>query len=161
MRILKLSIGYAVLQKRHMPYIAVSAGLIHTTQFHLPRNLATVWNQGLGYGFNLKIRIFMNIMNSLCHPSKKIVHIALCMSVGWSVYLDSWFPTACETYNKDRLTPQTSTWYPHCIEDLYCFADQGGGILISLPTLLLRGGMFTFTKISIVIMAYSLSYSSV
>ena len=33
MRILKLSIGNAVLQQRHMPYIAVRAGLIHTTHF--------------------------------------------------------------------------------------------------------------------------------
>ena len=41
-----------------MPYIAVSAGLIHTKQFHLPRTVATVLNQGLGYGFNLKIRVF-------------------------------------------------------------------------------------------------------
>ena len=60
MRILKLSIGNAVLQQRHMPYIAVSAGLIHTMQFHLPRTVATVLNQGLGYRFNLKIRVFMN-----------------------------------------------------------------------------------------------------
>ena len=88
-----------------MPYIAVSAGLIHTTQFHLPRTVATVLKQGLGYGFYLKIRVFMNIMNSLCPPSKEMVYIALCMTVGWSVYLDSRFPTACETYNKDRLTP--------------------------------------------------------
>ena len=60
MRILKLSIGNAVLQQRHMPYIAVSAGLIHTVQFHLPRTVATVLNQGLGYGLNLKIRVFMH-----------------------------------------------------------------------------------------------------
>ena len=60
MRILKLSIGNAVMQQRHMPYIAVSAGLIHTTQFHLPRTVATVLNQGLGYRFNLKIRVFMH-----------------------------------------------------------------------------------------------------
>ena len=105
MHILKLSIGNAVLQQRHMPYIAVSAGLSHTTQFHLPRTVATVLNQGLGYGFNLKIRVFMTIMNSLYPPSNTMVHIALCMSVGWSVYLDSRFQTACETYNKDRLTP--------------------------------------------------------
>ena len=105
MRILKLSIGNAVLQQRHMPYIAVSAGLIHTTQFHLPRTVATVFKQGLGYRFNHKILVFMNIMNSLCPPSKMMVLIALCMSVGWSVYLDSRFPIACETYNKDRLTP--------------------------------------------------------
>ena len=77
-----------------MPYIAVSAGLIHTTQFHLPRNVATVLNQGFGYGFNLKIRVFMSIMNSLCLSPKKMLHIALCMSVGWSVYLGSRFPTA-------------------------------------------------------------------
>ena len=84
MRILKLSIGNAVLQHRHMPYIAVSAGLIHTTQFYLPRTVATVLNQGLGYGFNIKIRVFVIIMNSLCPPSKKMVHIALCicMSIG-------------------------------------------------------------------------------
>ena len=88
-----------------MPYIAVNARLIHTMQFHLPRTVATVLKQGLGYGLNLKIRVFMNIMNSLCPPSKKMAHITLCMSVGWSVYLDSRFPTACETYNKDRLTP--------------------------------------------------------
>ena len=85
MRNLKLSIGNAVLQQRHMPYIAVSAGLIHTTQFHLPRAVATVLNQGLGYGFNLKMRVFMKIMNSLCPPSKNTVHIALRKSVGWSV----------------------------------------------------------------------------
>ena len=60
MRNLKLSVGNAVLQQRHMPYIAVSAGLIHTTQLHLPRTMATVLNQGLGYGFNLKIRVFMH-----------------------------------------------------------------------------------------------------
>ena len=60
MRILKLSIGNAILQHRYMPYIAVSAGLIHTMQFHLPRTLATVLNQGLGYGFNLKTRVFMH-----------------------------------------------------------------------------------------------------
>ena len=60
MRILKLSIGNAVLQQRHMPYIAVIAGLIHTMQFHLPRNVATVLNQGLGNGFNIKIRVFMH-----------------------------------------------------------------------------------------------------
>ena len=60
MRILKLSIGNAVLQQRHVPYIAVSAGLIHTTQFHAPRTMATVLKQGLGYGFNLKIRVFMH-----------------------------------------------------------------------------------------------------
>ena len=82
MRILKLSIGNAVLQQIHMPYIAVSAGLIHTTQFHLTRTVATVLKQGLGYGFYLKIRVFMNIMTSLCPPSKKTVHIALCMSFG-------------------------------------------------------------------------------
>ena len=58
MRILKLSIGNAVLQQRHMPYKAVSAGFIQTMQFHLPRTVATVLNQGLGYGFNLKIRIY-------------------------------------------------------------------------------------------------------
>ena len=80
-----------------MPYIAVSAGLSHTTQFYLPRTVATVLNQGLGYGFNLKIRVFMKIMYSSCPPSNTMVHIALCMSVGWSVYLDSRFPTACET----------------------------------------------------------------
>ena len=102
MHILKLSIGNVVLQQRHVPYIGVSAGLIHTTQFYLTRTVATVLNQGLGYGFNLKIRVFfMTIMNSLCPPSK-MVHIALCMSVGWSVYIDSRFPTTCETY---RLTP--------------------------------------------------------
>ena len=89
MRILKLSIGNAALQQRHMPYIAVSAGLIHTTQFHLPRTVATVLNQGLGNGSNLKIRLLMKIINSLCPPSKKMVHVALCMSVGWSVYFDS------------------------------------------------------------------------
>ena len=103
MHILKLSIGNAALQQKRLPYIAVSAGLIHTTQFYLPRTLATVLNQGLGYGFNLKIHVFffIKIMNSLCPPSKKMVHITLCMSVGWSVYLDSRFPTTCETY---RLT---------------------------------------------------------
>ena len=58
MLILKLSIGNTVLQQRNMPYIAVSAGLIHMMQFHLPRTVATVLNQGLGYGFNLKIRFF-------------------------------------------------------------------------------------------------------
>ena len=42
------------------PIIAVSAGLIHTMQFHLPRTVATVLNQGLGYGFNLKIPVFMH-----------------------------------------------------------------------------------------------------
>ena len=105
MRNLKLSIGNAVLQQRHMPYIAVSAGLIHTTQFYLPRTVATVLNQGFGYGFNLKMCVFMKIMNSLCPPSKKMVHIALRKSVGWSVYLDSRIPTSCETYYKDRLTP--------------------------------------------------------
>ena len=41
-----------------MSFISVSAGLIHTTQFHLPRTVATVLNQGFGYGFNLKIRVF-------------------------------------------------------------------------------------------------------
>ena len=60
MRILKLSIGNTVLQQKHMPYIAISAGLTHTMQFHLPRTLATVLNQGLGYGINLKIRVFMH-----------------------------------------------------------------------------------------------------
>ena len=60
MCILKLSIGNAVLQQRHMPYIAVSAGLIHTMQFHLPRTVATVLNQGLGYGFNIKIRVLLH-----------------------------------------------------------------------------------------------------
>ena len=87
-----------------MPYIAVSAGLIHTMQFHLPRTVATVLNQGIGYGFNLKNVFFRKIMISVCPHSKKIVHIALCMSVGWSVYLDSRFPTTCETYYEDRLT---------------------------------------------------------
>ena len=47
MRILKLSIGNAVLQQSQMPYIAVSAGLIHTTQFHLPRTVATVLTKDL------------------------------------------------------------------------------------------------------------------
>ena len=69
MRFLKLSIRNAVLQQRHMPYIAESAGLIHTPQFDLPRTVATVLNQGLGYRFNLKMRVFMNIMNSVCPPS--------------------------------------------------------------------------------------------
>ena len=155
MRILKLSIGNAVLQQRHIPYIAVSAGLIHATQFHLPRTVATVLNQGLGYGFNLKIRVFIKIMNSLCPPSKKMVHIALYMSFGWSVYLDRRFPTACETYNKDRLTPWTSTWYPHFIEDLYCSAHQGGEGNVKIITDFVAAGgegvMFTFTKISIVV----------
>ena len=83
MRILKLSIGNSVLQQRYIPYIAVSAGLSHTTQFHLPRTVATVLNQGLGYGFNIKIRVFKeNHMNSVCPPSNTMVHIALCMSVG-------------------------------------------------------------------------------
>ena len=68
----------------------------------------------------------MKIVNSLCPPSKTMVHIALCMSVCWSVYLESRFLTACETYNKDRLAPKTSTWYPNCIEDLYS-AGRGGG----------------------------------
>ena len=70
MRILKLSIGNAVLQQRHMNYIAVSAVLIHTTQFHLPRTVATVLNQGLGYGFNLKIRVFFN--NEFFMPSFEV-----------------------------------------------------------------------------------------
>ena len=68
MRILKLSIGNAVLQQRHMPYIVVSAGLIHTMQFHLPRTVATVLNQGLGYGFNLRIvriRVLCTRMKSM------------------------------------------------------------------------------------------------
>ena len=43
-----------------MSYIAVSAGLIHTMQFHLPRTVATVLNQGLGYRFNIKMRVFMH-----------------------------------------------------------------------------------------------------
>ena len=75
-----------------------------------------------------------------------MVHIAVCMSVGWSVYLDSRFPTTCETYNKDRLTPSTSTWYPHCIEDFYRSADQGGGGKVKIMT-----DFVAFTKISIVI----------
>ena len=84
MCILKVSIGNAVLQQRHMPYIAVSAGLIHTMQFHLPRTVATVLNQGLGYGFNVKIRVFMKIMNSLRPHSKKMG--AYCfMHVCWLV----------------------------------------------------------------------------
>ena len=149
MRILELSIGNAVLQQRHMPYIALSAGLIHKMQFHLPRTVATVFNQGLGYGFNLKIRVFfMKIMISVCPHSKK-VHIALCMSVGWSLYLDSRFPTSCETY---RLTPLTSTWYPHCIEYLYRSADQGGGGgKVKIITHFVAAGVITSTKISIVI----------
>ena len=66
-----------------MPYIAVSTGLIHTTQFNLPRTVATVLNQGLGYGFNIKIRVFMKIMNSLCPPSKKMVSLlCACLLVG-------------------------------------------------------------------------------
>ena len=140
-----------------MPYIAVNAGLNHTTQFHLPRTVATVLNQRLCYGFNLKKRVFMKIMNSLCPASKKMVHIALCTSALWSEYLDSRLPTDLETYNKDHMPLYTSTWYPHCLEDLYRFADQGGGGVrsTSLPTLLLRGGggvlMFTFKKISLVI----------
>ena len=69
-----------------MPFIAVSAGLSHTTQFHLPRIVATVLNQGFGYRFNLKRRVFfIKIMNSLCPSSMKIVDIDLCMSVGCSV----------------------------------------------------------------------------
>ena len=70
----------------------------------------------------------MKIMSYLCPPSKKMVHIALLVSVGWSVYLDSRFLTACETYelNKDRLTPKTSTWYPHCIV-LQTREGRGGG----------------------------------
>ena len=60
MRILEVSIANAVLRQRHMPCIAVSAGLIHTMQFHLPRTVATVLNQGLGYGFYLKTRAFMH-----------------------------------------------------------------------------------------------------
>ena len=87
-----------------------------------------------------------------------MAHIALCMSVGWSVYLDNRFPTTCETFNKDRLTPYTSTWYPHCIEELYRSADQGGGGQgQDHYRLCCCGGggggvlMFTFTKISIVI----------
>ena len=55
---IKLSIGNAVLQQRHMPFIAVSAGLIHERQFNLPRTVATVLNQRLGHGFNPKIRVF-------------------------------------------------------------------------------------------------------
>ena len=82
MRILKLSIGNAVLQQRHMPYIAVSAGLIHTMQFHLPRTVATVLKQGLGYGFNLKIRVFM-------HWNE----IQGCLDLGFSAH-DSHFCTA-------------------------------------------------------------------
>ena len=113
----------------------------------------------------------MNIMTSFCPFSKKMVHIDLCMSVGWSVYLDGRFPTACETYLKIARLLRLSNWYPHCIEDLYCSADQGGGGMAmsrSFPTLLLRGlgmgvgwVMFTFTKISVVIMTYFLIYSSV
>ena len=60
MCILKLTVGNAVLQQRHMPYRAVSASLINKTRFHLSRTVATVFNQGLGYGFNIKIRVFMH-----------------------------------------------------------------------------------------------------
>ena len=60
MRILKLSIGNAVLATKTHAYIAVSAGLIHTTQFYFPRTVATVLNQGLGYRFNLKICVIMH-----------------------------------------------------------------------------------------------------
>ena len=114
------------LQQKHLPFIAVSAGLIHTTQFHLPRTVATVLNQGLGYGFNIKIRVFYENHEFLMLFFEEEGAYCLYMSVGWSVYLDSRFPTTCETYNTDRLTPQTSSWYPHCIEDLYRSADQGG-----------------------------------
>ena len=45
---------------------------------------------------------------------ENIVHIALCMSVGWSVFLDSRFPTTCETYNKDLLTQFHITYQFKC-----------------------------------------------
>ena len=105
MRILKLSIGNAVLSTKTHALYSRNCRVNPHDAIHLPRNVATVLNQGLGYGFNLKIRVFMIIIISVCPHSKKIVHIALCISVGWSVYLDSRFPTTCETYNKDRLTP--------------------------------------------------------
>ena len=114
--------------------------------------MATVLNLGLGYGFNLKIRVFMKIMHSLCPPSKKKVHIALCLSVGWSVYLDSRFPTTCETYNKDRLRLQLGI-----LTVLKIFivlqTREGGGSKVKIITdfVAAEGGMFTFTKISIVI----------
>ena len=81
-----------------MPYIAVSAGLIHTTQFHLPRTVATVLNQGLGYGFDLKIRVFM-------HWNE----IQGCLVLGFSAH-DSHF--LCQSFGMPipcRLTPQTDT----------------------------------------------------
>ena len=68
--IYSLSIGNAVLQQRHTPYIAVSTRLIHTMQFHLPRTEATVLNQGLGYGFNIKIRVFIQGSGKVGHVNQ-------------------------------------------------------------------------------------------
>ena len=98
MHILKLSIGNAVLQQRHMPYIAVGAGFSHTMQFHLPRTVATVLTQGLGYGFNLKIRVFM-------HWNEIQGRLVLDFSANDSHFLCLSFvlPIHC------RLTPQADT----------------------------------------------------
>ena len=80
-----------------MPYIAVSAGLIHTTQFHLPRTVA-VLNQGFGYGFNLKM-----------HTFKHWNEIQGCLVLGFSAH-DSHF--LCQSFVLPipcRLIPQDDT----------------------------------------------------
>ena len=81
-----------------MPYRAVSAGLIHTMQFHLQRTVATVLNQGLGYGFYIKIRVFMH-WNEI---QGRLVHS---LSAHGSHFLCKTFvlPIPC------RLTPQADT----------------------------------------------------
>ena len=152
MHILKLSIGNAVWQQRHMSYRSVSAGLIHTMQFHVLRTVATDLNQGLGNGFNLKLRVIMKIMNLFYPPSNKMMHIVVCMSVGWSVYLYSRFPTIWETYNVDRLTPQTSTILTVLKIFIVLQTRDGGGGGQDHYRLCCGGGLkFTFTKTSIVI----------
>ena len=88
----------------------------------------------------------MKIMNSLCPPSKKMVHIALCMSVGWSVCLDSRFPNTCE--RKIQITwllrLQLSSLYWRSLS--FCRPRRGGARSSSIPTLLLRGDNVYFHK---------------
>ena len=108
----------------------------------------------------------MEIVNSLCPSSKKMVHIALCMSVGWSVYLDSRFPTACERIIKIARSRDSLDF--NLVSSLYLrsllSADQGGGNVKIITDFVAAGGggvMLTFIKISVVIMAHSLIYSLV
>ena len=125
-----------------MPHKAVSAELIRTTQFLLPRTVATVLNQGIGYGFNIKIRVFFGklwIFYALLRRRWCILLWA-CLLIGlYTLIADSQLLVKCIIQSTWLLRPQLRT---HTVLKIFIVLQTREGVSSSLPTLLLRGDVY-------------------